>query len=428
VLEVNSSTLRLVHFTAQEFFERLGPKLLPRADCRISRACLQYLSYDSTAYFSTTDDDLNTKLESFPLFEYAAGNWGTHVAKCTHSGCNLDDDVWEFLGDSRRVAGAVQGMLLPSQRHRGFSQDLVGKVTPSHLAAHFGLLKTIGTLLETETPDCRDDAGRTPLHWAARKGHAHIAKLLLDNAVEVDALDNVRATSLHLACRYGYHELASVLIANGSDVNAVNNVGGTALIWAALMGSLEIATLLLRHKADVHAMTNDEMTALGWAVDTENEAMVLLLIQHGAEVNGHVNNPRRSPLYLATRKRNEAIMRILLEAGAIPDIQTSQHDISKTTIGSAIMAKTDGPLRLLLEYGLDPNRRGASGENPIHYAVRLGNLATISTLVEFGGRLDSAGDNGNTVPHATVSEGNKENGGGSSSPLLGTHVNPRDSR
>jgi ankyrin repeat protein len=156
------------------------------------------------------------------------------------------------------------------------------------------------------------------------------------------------------------------------------------------------------------------MTALAHAVNAENEAMVLLLIQHGAAVIDCVNNPRRSPLYLATRKSNEAIMRILLEAGAIPDIQTSPLDISKTTIGSAIMAKTDGPLRLLLEHGIDPNRRGASGENPIHYAVRLGNLAAISTLVEFGGRMDSVGDNGNTVPHAAVSEGNEENGGGSS--------------
>lgn len=411
VLDANSSVIRLVHFTAQEFFERHGARLLPRADCDISQVCIKYLSYDATGYFSMTDQDLAVKLETFPFYEYAAKNWGTHCKRCSCDDIDLDGRVDEFFGDTGRVDGAAQGMLCSQQRYRGWSQNLVRDVLPIHLTAHFGMTEAIKPLVKSQTLNCRDTAGRTPLHWAARGGHTELARLLLENGAEVDALDNVYATSLHLACRYGRLEFASMLIQNHSNVNAANNVGGTALIWAAIKGSMEVSSLLLDYGADVNAMTNNDVTALSRAVEVNNEAMVKLLIKHGADANYLAEATRQRPLCLATRQENEPMMRILLEAGALPDMRTSDFDISKTTLGSALMAKSNGPVRLLLDYGLDFNKRGLHGETPVHYAAKLGNIATFSLLVEYGCQLAAVDENGSTVLHVAINEENEQNGG-----------------
>jgi ankyrin repeat protein len=409
VLDTHSSTIRLVHFTAQEFFEKHAQKLIPEADCDIARVCLRYLFFDETAYMSLTDRDLSAKLESFPLLEYAAEHWGTHVSQCSGRDCELDDAVETFFSDEARVSGAVQIMLLPTLRHEGFSQNIRENVQPLHLAAHFGLLRTVKRLLRTEATDRRDTAGRTPLHWAARKGHFQVAKLLLENGAEVDALDNVNATSLHLACRYGHHDFVSVLIDHGSNVNATNNVGGTALIWAAICGSEKTASLLLKHRADVHSTTKKGSTALHKAVDENSEAVVRLLIQHGADVNALEDDGWRSPLHAATANSNEVIMCALLEASALPDIQIS-CGVAKTAIASAIRARTDGPLRLLLQFGADPNRRDQRGQTPVHYAARYGNLATLSALVPFSS-LSVVDDLGETVLHHAINPKNERNDG-----------------
>lgn len=53
-------------------------------------------------------------------------------------------------------------------------------------------------------------------------------------------------------------------------------------------------------------------------------------------------------------------MRILFTTNAKPNIYISREDISTTIISSIIIAETKG-LRLLLEFGLNPNRRGGPG-------------------------------------------------------------------
>jgi serine/threonine-protein phosphatase 6 regulatory ankyrin repeat subunit B len=212
-----------------------------------------------------------------------------------------------------------------------------------------------------------------------------------------------------LACRYGHHDFASVLIDHNSNVNAANNVGGTALIWAAICGSEKTAFLLLKHGADVHSTTKKGSTALHKAADENSEAVVRLLIQHGADVNALEDDGWRSPLHAATANSNEVIMRVLLEASALPDIQTS-CGIAETTIASAIRRRTDGPLRLLLQFGADPNRRDQRGQTPAHYAARYGNLATLSALVPFSS-LSVVDGLGETVLHHAINPKNERSDG-----------------
>jgi ankyrin repeat protein len=256
----------------------------------------------------------------------------------------------------------------------------------------------IEKLLEVHNVQTRDEAGRSPLHWAARAGHSLTANFLLGKGGEVDAQDCVDGTPLHLASRYGHLEVVLVLIEHGCDVNKCNNVGGTALIWAAIGGSQEIASILLKHGADVQVKTKTGSTALHRAVKENNEAVVRLLLQHEVEVYGMDKIDLHTPLLAATSKSNEAIMRMLLEAGALLHFKTN---LGTTVLHCAATRRTDGPTRVLLRFGANPNRRDSLGRTPLHMAVHYGNLATTSVLMSVA-QMDAVDNYNQTVLHAAV--------------------------
>ena len=68
---------------------------------------------------------------------------------------------------------------------------------------------------------------------AAEKGHGHVdvAKVLIQNGADVNAVDEDKWTALHFAAENGHVDVAKVLIQNGADVNAVVDVEDK---WTAL--------------------------------------------------------------------------------------------------------------------------------------------------------------------------------------------------
>jgi ankyrin repeat protein len=398
VLDSQDSAVRLVHYTAQEFFERHGSNLLPETDHDIAFTCLRYLSFRGTKGVSASDQDLIKKITSFPFLEYAASSWGEHVAKCSSRNVELDSLVERFLNDDTCRSGALQIMLMPKSKHEGFSQHVTKKIHGLHLAAHFGLTGIVEKLVEVHNVDTRDEAGRSPLHWAARAGHSLTAKLLLQKYGEADAPDCVNGTPLHLASRYSHPEVVLVLIENGCDVNKCNNVGGTALIWSAIGGSQDVATILLKHGADVHARTTRGSTALHKAVQGNHEAMVQILLRHDAEVDSMDEKGSHTPLLAATSNSNEAIMHMLLEVGALPDFKIKAGG---TALHCAATRRTDGPTRVLLHFGANPNERDSLGRTPLHLAVHHGNLTTMLMLMSVA-RLDVVDNYDKTLLHAAV--------------------------
>jgi hypothetical protein len=77
-----SHIIRLVHYTTQEYFERMQKDWSPNAETEITTTCVTYLSFNVfDSGFCQTDEEFEERLWSNPLYNYAAHNWGCHARK-----------------------------------------------------------------------------------------------------------------------------------------------------------------------------------------------------------------------------------------------------------------------------------------------------------------------------------------------------------
>ncbi|KAA0185154.1 Cortactin-binding protein 2 [Fasciolopsis buskii] len=77
---------------------------------------------------------------------------------------------------------------------------------------------TARILHERVDQNCKDEVGRSPLHYAALNGHFEIIRLLLSNKATVDVADANNVTPLHLAARKDHLRCAQLLCMAGADI------------------------------------------------------------------------------------------------------------------------------------------------------------------------------------------------------------------
>ena len=142
--------------------------------------------------------------------------------------------------------------------------------------------------------------GMSALHWAAERGHAAVADLLLDAGAAVEAKTRVGGyTPLHLASRSGQGPIVRALLDAGADPNATTtNSGVTALHLAAA------------------------------AIDGA-EAVNALLGQ-GAEVDAREASSGQTPLMFAAAYNRTESVTALLEQDADPRIRTESVDVLRS--------------------------------------------------------------------------------------------------
>ena len=91
-----------------------------------------------------------------------------------------------------------------------------------------------------------DSSGYTPLHYAARSGHAECARLLLRFGAVADAVTNGGATALHRAAFGGHAQVVVLLCDARADIARQDSDGDTPLHKAAAQG----------HQATTHVLAS----------------------------------------------------------------------------------------------------------------------------------------------------------------------------
>ena len=254
--------------------------------------------------------------------------------------------------------------------------DSAGR-TPLMLALHPGRPALAEDLIDAGTNlSTTDVKGETAVHLAVLEGRAEMLPALLEHGASAGFRHPTGWEPLHLALQRGDLKAVWTLLAYGANVNAKGAKGRTAMDLALAMGSSsEQLQALLEAGADPDSRGPDGRFAIDVLIAKREFTKAKLLLQHGAhsgpslynavvegdretisfllahgfDPNGYSKDP---VLVAAVREGHADLVAKLLGAGAAID-QRGREGQSALHLAVA-MDRTD-LARLLLEAGADPN-------------------------------------------------------------------------
>jgi len=410
VVDREASTVRLLHFTLQEYLHTCTD-IFGRAHSNMAETCLTYLNFRAIRDISST---LHTLPQSTPFLRYSSLYWGAHARR--ESSRDVVLLALKFFG---QIEGHIAAKLLLMDhisrtsryiRDIPINSPLVG-FTGLHCASLFGLVEIASALLSQPNPDLkkRDFLGITPLIWAAICGQEGVAKLLLERqTVDPDKPDGYfRRTALSWAAGKGHEGMVRLLLGRASakpdgtdgwwgktpqvmnmvrggryvNPNRPDKYGQTAIMLAAEEGHEEVVRLLLGRR-DVKPDTADGYgrTPLLCASRLDRGGVVKLLLERD-DVN--INRPDKNgeiPLQLAAEDGSEAVVELLLGRKDInPNIRSKA---GQTPLTLASMNGHHGAVKLLLgREDVGPNTSDNSGRTPLSWAAEKGHDEVVKLLL-----------------------------------------------
>ena len=276
--------------------------------------------------------------------------------------------------------------------------------------------------LSGDNPAPPRDPRATEIMEAMRAGNRPVFQRMLREFPEVGKLKGPGgATALMYAALYGDAGDVRALLEIGADPNVKNDAGATALMWA--VDDLEKTKLLVQHGADVNALSDDKRTALTIAAGRYgSSAIVRFLLDHGADPS--FEGARNfTPLAEAAYAEDEAVVQMLIDRGA--DLKRGARfallqsgmlnctacaekliaSVDKSALGGILTAITPPRggnaemVRMLLDYGADPNAQTAEGRTILILAASSDTLPPeiVKSLIDRGADIHAKSSSGETA-------------------------------
>jgi ankyrin repeat domain-containing protein 50 len=401
-----SSTLRLVHYSLQEYLHERRQEIFPLGERTVASACLTYLSFETFADgFCTTDKELEIRLERFPFLDYAARHWGHHLQSEWID--EFETPVLKFLTHQSNFLCSIQVMRIPVYHYKGYSQRFPKRRTGLHVAAYFGLESLSRRLLEEGTDiEAKDSGGWTALHEAAGNEQGAVVRLLLEKGANIEQKTNDGLTALHCAAEKGHDAVVRLLLGKGADVKAKDSWEWTALYRAAENGHDVVVQQLLENGADTEAKDIDfGRTTLYRAAANGHETVVQLLLENGADVEAKDTDSGRMALHRAAENGHAAVARLLLGNGADFEAKTLN---GWTALKCAAENGHGAAVQLLLEHGADIEAKDSNGCTALKDAVENGQGEVVQQLLKHGADIEAKDNNGWTALHWAAGKGHPE--------------------
>lgn len=251
---------------------------------------------------------------------------------------------------------------------------------------------------------------KTALMYAAEEEDGiDLVRYLVGCGVDVNAVDENRKTALlYASTEKGSKDIVRCLVDVGADINAADEEGKTPLMYASganyiipfrypdavantpvenrreyQSGSVEIVRYLVDDAgANVNAVDKHGKTALMYALlrRRRNESIVRSLIEAGADVNAVDTNGRPTLIYALVLRPSCKILRYLVDAGA--DVNAADK-WGKTALMYASGAEfISHDLHIHLGFGMEQDKH-LGNEEIVRYLVKAGSYLN---AVDKGGR------------------------------------------
>ena len=293
--------------------------------------------------------------------------------------------------------------------------------TVALLLRHSACLSTIN---DAATFDSRE----TALHIAVKKNRLNVVELLLDAGALINQRDGYRQTPLYLAFDRSLPDMAEFLIARGADVRKCpsdTKYKRHLVHLAAKDERTSLFSLLIEFNGNLHALDEENANALHYAIgppsiknikallaqgvspetpdrwgrraidllnfrtSTELIEVAKVLLDAGANP-GISNDPqvKVSPLHIAARQENLALIDLLLKFGADPDVKDRMDQATPLIDCARFSCKESA--KKLLDAGANPDARDGDGRTALHVAAFAGNDALTELLLNVGANTEIA--------------------------------------
>ncbi|KAF0895503.1 hypothetical protein E2562_013598 [Oryza meyeriana var. granulata] len=339
---------------------------------------------------------------------------------------NTDQVIGLLQGSSATEADAGNGWsspaAQPTAKHHGacnIHEVTAERSTLLHVAAGQGHDDLIAELCRRDSSllSAASSSGDTPLHCAARAGHAGAVRAidrLARASVEEDRLhealrvkNEAGDTALHLAARHGHGEAAEALVEVAPEMAAELNGAGVSPLYLAVMSGSVRAVRAILWCRDASAAGQKSQNALHAAVLQCSE-MVSLLLQSKPGLVTDLDNNRSSPLHFASSDGDCSIIKVIL-AHAPPRAAHMQDNQGLSPLHAAALMGHAAAVRLLIQFSpASADIRDKHGRSFLHVAAMKGHSSIISDTVKnrmLEHYLNGQDREGNTPLHLAVVAG-----------------------
>jgi ankyrin repeat protein len=395
-IDRKSNVIRLVHYTAHEYFERTRSTWSPHGHLDITRTCLTYLAFDTFRNGSCSNlTGYKHRLNAYPFLEYAARYWGKHALFVQDV---IFDLAYATLLDQSVLSSMSQVLDVSKSLRWNASQRYPTTRNILHMLAYFGLNILAEKLLAQHEDSAHhwinqnENKQGTCLYVAAEQGQDAVVKLLLDQGAEVNGENGRLGSVLKVAVYEEHSSTVKLLLDNGADINMNDKHGGavsTALHLASDGDKIEMARLLLSNEADVTIKNTYGQTPLQLATERGSYEVIKLLLDWMPERSLESDDePGYTPLVWACASGQIAAVKHFWKDEA------DQNTLFREGLTPPHAASNWGDLdvvRLLLDHGADPTIRNCHGETPLECAIAENHFSVVPLLLSREVNLDIRG-------------------------------------
>ncbi|KAF7555470.1 hypothetical protein G7Z17_g2155 [Cylindrodendrum hubeiense] len=403
IVDPESSVVRLVHHTAQQYFQDriIEDEFLPQVPFNLAEKCIAYLSLPEFGK-PLPAEEVSHRMETYPFLNYAADNWHIHLAKSPTR--DLNHHTLRFLQSMENVSSAVQAM-------SGCLISLEKLVSGLHLATYLDSPSAVNILLSKSINlDAKTQYGETAMHWAIQYGCTDILYALIQRGADINETDKNGKTALHMAVAREKIHLVKILLESKSiHLNILDSKNWTPLRIAAHKGHEAIVQLLVDREANLDIRDQDQ----GWAAVRDAALqghcqMVKFLIRRGAACEVHARNRHPwSVLCWAASQGHESIVRLLIEKETNLNVTTED---GKSALRCAMEYDHGKVVWQLTQAGperININLQDQEGWSPLHAAVKRSLVKDASLLwlmLENGADVNTKTNKGLTALHLAATE------------------------
>ena len=338
-VDKETSTVRLVHYTLQEYFKKHESIIFPEGHQTMARICLTYLGFsmrrpiDNPVISEKLKSNVHTMTPSEfqyvaqpalndSFLKYAFYQWGHHMRRQSNVALHtfmLNLLQTSYTTSAVRVLYSMEFELNPVYRWLWWNQSVWGdhllnewnslfgvpKGSLIHIAAYFGLNSLAGKYRD-EKPRQGDGnrCARSPQSIAASSGHEKISRLLLAlPTIDPNSADRWGRTPLSHAAKNGHDSVVQLLLALPTiDPNSADIGDWTPLTYAAEEGHDSVVQLLLALPAiDPNCVCGQDRTPLSYAAEGGHDSVVQLLLAHPTCRRNVIRQRRSTSIGRSTR-------------------------------------------------------------------------------------------------------------------------------